>query len=241
MQDNPIGVVLAAGRGTRLGEDTAITPKPLIPIDERVCIDFSLEALFEVVRDVIVVTGHMAEQVEAHLAATWGTSRVHTVRNPDLEAGNLTSLRAARPMLGAAPFILTNADHLFPSDMYRRHFPASAGIQIACERDRPILSDEMKVVADDTGLAAIAKTLGQFDGAYIGTTRIDSQSTAAYWQAFAAVEAEADLASASVEMVLGKLAAERIARPRIDWIKGLVWYEVDTPEDLAQARTGLAA
>lgn len=241
MQNNLIGVVLAAGRGTRLGEDTAITPKPLIPIDDRVCIDFALSALLQVVGEAVVVTGHMADQVEAHLARRWAGQPVRTVRNRDLEAGNLTSLRAARALLGNAPFIVTNADHLFPDSMYHRHFPDGAGVRIACERGRTIQADEMKVIAQGQGLKAIAKTLGHFDGAYIGTTRVSAEAVADYWRAFERVEAEADLTKASVEMVLDKLAADPDTAPRVKWIEGLVWYEVDTPEDLALARAGLAA
>jgi choline kinase len=241
MQNNLIGVVLAAGRGTRLGEDTVITPKPLIRIDDRVCIDFALSALLQVAGEVIVVTGHMADRVEAHLAERWSGQPVRTVRNPDLEAGNLTSLRAARLLLGDAPFIVTNADHLFPDTMYQHHFPAGVGIRIAGERNRTIQADEMKVVVVGGTLAAISKTLEGFEGAYIGTTRVSAEAVADYWEAFDRVEAEADLASSSVEMVLGKLATDPRTAPRVEWIEGLVWYEVDTPEDLALARAGLAA
>jgi choline kinase len=99
----------------------------------------------------------------------------------------------------------------------------------------------MKVVVVGGTLAAISKTLEGFEGAYIGTTRVSAEAVADYWEAFDRVEAEADLASSSVEMVLGKLATDPRTAPRVEWIEGLVWYEVDTPEDLALARAGLAA
>lgn len=232
-------MILAAGRGSRLGEATRARPKPLMRVGDRTCIDFAIAALAAVVDEVLVVTGYEAAQVEDHLAANWSRAALRTVRNPALEAGNLTSLAAAREAIGEAPFIVTNADHLFPPSMYIDHFRPGPGLAIACERDRAILSDEMKVVERDGRLVEIAKTLTRYDGAYIGTTAVGTEALAPYWSAFDAVMAEADLRVASVEMVLGRAARDaRIAvTPR--WLTGLHWYEVDTPEDLALARDGL--
>ncbi len=233
------GIILAAGRGSRLGEATNALPKPLLPVGSQLCIDFAIEALLPVVSDVIVVTGYRAGLVEAHLAQRWANHPVATVRNTDLEAGNLTSLRAAREALAGEPFIVTNADHLFPAAMYTRFFNPGPGVTIACERSRPILEDEMKVVAADDRLTAIAKTLTRYDGAYIGTTAVGGAMLDAYWAAFDVIAAQADLRTASVEMVLGQLARDPATAPQLRWIEGLRWYEVDTQEDLELARQGL--
>jgi len=233
-----IGVILAAGRGSRLGDATESLPKPLMAVAGRTCLDFAIEALLAVAERVVVVTGYRAELIEHHIAREWGQAPVRTVRNTQLEAGNLTSLGAARELIGLESFVLTNADHLFPSDMYTRHFALSEhGIGIACERERPVLPDEMKVIEKDGLLIAISKTLPKYDGAYIGTTFVSQGSLAAYWEAFERVYHNHDIASASVEMVLDELA--RTAAPQIHWLSGLKWFEVDTPEDLAVARESL--
>lgn len=236
------GVILAAGRGSRLGEATESLPKPLMPVGGRACIDFAIEALLAVVDEVIVVTGYRAQLIEDHIAREWPSAPVVTVRNADLEAGNLTSLGAARALIGDSAFVLTNADHLFPPDMYTRHFSPEAGdLQIACERERPVLPDEMKVIERDGRLLAISKTLPKYDGAYIGTTSVGSRCCPAYWSAFDHVHQTRDLASASVEMVLHELARHDAAAPQVCWLSGLKWFEVDTPEDLAVARESLSA
>jgi choline kinase len=233
-----IGVILAAGRGSRLGDATESLPKPLMAVAGRTCLDFAIEALLAVVENVIVVTGYRAELIEDHIAREWAEAPVRTVRNSQLEAGNLTSLGAARPVIGLESFVLTNADHLFPGDMYTRHFVLSkGGIGIACERERPVLPDEMKVIEKDGLLVAISKTLPKYDGAYIGTTFVAQDSLAAYWDAFDRVHHSSDIASASVEMVLDQLA--QTDAPQIHWLSGLKWFEVDTPEDLAVARESL--
>lgn len=236
------GIILAAGRGSRLGDATEAMPKPLMPVGEKVCIDFALAALQSVVSEIVVVTGYRAELVEAHLGSHWAGAMVTAIRNPDLEAGNLTSLRAARPFVESGGFIVTNADHLFPPDMYTRHFGLAPDcVRIACEKSRPILDDEMKVVDRGGRLAAISKTLPDFDGAYIGTTAVGGTAAATYWAAFDRVHAARDLRTASVEMVLDELATSEADAPRICWIEGLKWFEVDTQEDLAIAREGLTS
>ncbi|AXU18642.1 hypothetical protein C7W88_05630 [Novosphingobium sp. THN1] len=238
------GVILAAGRGSRLGDATESLPKPLMAVASRTCLDFAIEALLAVADDVIVVTGYRAQLIEDHIAAEWGNAPVRTVRNTQLEAGNLTSLGAARALIGDAPFVLTNADHLFPSDMYTRHFTTAAGgatVAVACERERPVLPDEMKVIEKDGALQAISKTLPKYDGAYIGTTFVREAARDAYWAAFERVRETKDLATASVEMVLHELAQDVATAPQVRWLSGLKWFEVDTPEDLAVARESLTA
>ena len=233
------GIILAAGRGSRLGDAAGELPKPLMPVGPRVCIDFAIEALLAVVEEIVVVTGYMADSVEAHLAQRWAGQPVRAVRNPELEAGNLTSLRAARGDVAGSPFIVTNADHLFPPAMYTGFFKPGPGLRIACEKDREIIADEMKVVDRGGRLAEIAKTLESFDGAYIGTTSVGAGATGGYWRAFDEVLAREDTRIASVEMVLGRLAQHPVTAPEICWVQDLRWYEVDTPEDLAIARQGL--
>ncbi|NLR69647.1 NTP transferase domain-containing protein [Novosphingobium sp. ERN07] len=237
-----IGVILAAGRGSRLGDATESLPKPLMAVAGRTCLDFAIEALLAVASDVVVVTGYRAELIEQHIAREWPSAPVRTVRNVLLEAGNLTSLGAARPLMGQSCFVVTNADHLFPGTMYTRHFaPSETGIGIACERERPVLPDEMKVIEKDGLLVEISKTLPRYDGAYIGTTFVGQDRVQTYWDAFDRVHASQDIATASVEMVLHELARDCASAPQVCWLSGLKWFEVDTPEDLAVARESLTA
>ncbi|MEE8583234.1 MAG: NTP transferase domain-containing protein [Acidobacteriota bacterium] len=231
-------ILLAAGRGSRLHPMTQSTPKALVTVGARTCLDIALESLAAVADSIAVVTGHLGDKISTHLVRHPPSVLVQVVVNPKPEQGNLTSLAAARALMEGDGFILTNADHLFPADFYRRHFVADQDIAIAAQNDRPILDDEMKVVVQAGHLREISKTLSTYDGAYIGTTRVPAHHSCAYWEAFDRVEEAIDPARACVEDVLQALAHSETP-PRVAWINNLQWFEVDTLLDLENARKGL--
>jgi L-glutamine-phosphate cytidylyltransferase len=233
-------VVLAAGRGSRLGAMTADTPKPLVQVAGRPCLDIVLDALVPVASEIIIVTGFLSERIEAHMASRALSVPFQICRNLAPEAGNLSSVAAARAAIGASAFLLPNADHLFPPHFYADVFTAGAGVRIACERERVIADDEMKVQVAGHALQAISKTLPTFDGAYIGTTQVAADASGHYWRAFDAATAHYDAKTACAENVLGFLAQSAATAPQVCWLSGVTWYEVDTPEDHARAEAGLA-
>jgi CTP:molybdopterin cytidylyltransferase MocA len=80
------GIVLAAGRGSRMG-----TPKQLVPLGGRPLLQHVVDVAAGELDDVILVLGHEAEAVVAALALP---EAVRVVVNPDHAEGQSTSLRA---------------------------------------------------------------------------------------------------------------------------------------------------
>ena len=67
-----IGVVLAAGLGTRLRPLTFLVPKPLVPVHNRAMIDYVVEWLrANGVRRIVVVGGYMGDVLRRYLAEYW--------------------------------------------------------------------------------------------------------------------------------------------------------------------------
>ncbi len=233
-------VLLAAGRGSRLNPLTQSTPKPLVMVGTRTCLDIALESLAGVVDSVVVVTGYLGNKISTHLARHPSSVPVQVVVNPKPEQGNLTSLAAARALIQDDGFILTNADHLFTGNFYSHYFVSGENIAIAAQNDRPILDDEMKVVVAADHLREISKTLTTYHGAYIGATRVPAHHSSVYWAAFDRVMKAVDPTHACVEDVLHALAQSETP-PRVTWVNCIQWFEVDTLEDLEKARKGLAS
>jgi len=108
-------VVLAAGRGTRLEEAGIGVPKPLVPVAGRTALDRVLDGLDAAGIDrTFVVTGHRAEEVEAHLL---GRDGVVCVRQRD-QLGTADAVLVVANLAPPEPFLVTWADVIVRPDQY---------------------------------------------------------------------------------------------------------------------------
>lgn len=88
-----VAVILAAGRGTRMGADSG-TNKVVSTIEERPMISYAVEHLHQAdIRDVVVVVGHAADSVREALGDAVG----YATQTEALGTGD--ALRAALPIL----------------------------------------------------------------------------------------------------------------------------------------------
>jgi NDP-sugar pyrophosphorylase family protein len=105
---------MAAGEGTRLRPLTERWPKPVLPIDGRPVLATLLRQLATSgFAEATVVTGHLAEQVEALVGDGSGLGlRATTVRQPEPLGSADAVLRAVEAGL-RAPLLVTAADTVF--------------------------------------------------------------------------------------------------------------------------------
>ena len=118
-------VVMAAGRGTRMGTLTAATPKPLLAVGGRALIEHIVRGLAGAgVERVIIVTGYLGEQIEAAVGAgaRFGV-RIAYCRQAQAE-GTARALLLAEPYVGREPFVLSWGDILVPAAFYREFVAA---------------------------------------------------------------------------------------------------------------------
>src|ERR687896_2310927 len=105
---------MAAGEGRRLRPVTERYAKPALPIDGRPVVATLLRELASAgVRDVALVTGHLADQVEALAGdgSAFGL-RVRTVSQPQPD-GSADAVRRAVEAGGEAPLLLPPAAPAF--------------------------------------------------------------------------------------------------------------------------------
>lgn len=123
-------LLLAAGKGTRLAPLTETLPKCLVPIMGKPLLDYWLEqCLGEKMHPVIVNTHHLAEQVHAHVRATYQPQDVVLVHEPDL-LGTGGTVLANRHHFEQGAFMVVHADNLSVFDMQafiRAHAQRPAG------------------------------------------------------------------------------------------------------------------
>ena len=103
-------MVLAAGLGMRMRPITERLPKPLVPVDGRPMIDYTLDRLQAAgIGRVVVNVHHLADMLTGHLAMRSGLDAVvsdETERLMDSGGG----VAKALPLLGDGPFSILNGD-----------------------------------------------------------------------------------------------------------------------------------
>ena len=113
-------VILAAGMGTRMGELTKETPKPLLKLNGRPIIEHILNALPESIEDIIIVTSpntasKFKDQFGEQFQASKGTKPIiYTVQSDDM-AGTYGALHSAKPHL-KKDFIVLNGDDIIDTE-----------------------------------------------------------------------------------------------------------------------------
>ena len=78
-------VILASGRGTRMGVLTEHTPKPMLRVSGRTLIDHKLDELPEVITEVIIVIGYHGDQIRAQYGDVYKGMRITYVEQPGLD------------------------------------------------------------------------------------------------------------------------------------------------------------
>src|SRR3712207_755471 len=139
MSLTPHVVVLAAGRGSRLGPRGDATPKWLLRVGGRTIADRHPEGIAQAgfAGSVSVVVGHAAEAIARELAHR--DAEVALVRNPEYaELNNWWSvLRALRALPADEPVVVLNGDLLLdPADLTRFLAAAEEKIGRASCRER---------------------------------------------------------------------------------------------------------
>ncbi len=107
-------MVLAAGKGTRMGALSDVTPKPLVPVAGIPLLDRILAHLKAAgCEKAVVNVHHLADQIERHLAphVAAGHVAISDERTMLLETGG--GVKKALPLLGRAPIHVINSDALW--------------------------------------------------------------------------------------------------------------------------------
>lgn len=105
-------MILAAGRGERMGSLTAAQPKPLLDVGGAALIEHHIARLKTCgIEEVVINLSYRGAQIRDHLGsgARFGVSIAYSDEGePPLETAG--GIAHALPLLGAGPFLLVNSD-----------------------------------------------------------------------------------------------------------------------------------
>ncbi|MFC7079912.1 HAD-IIA family hydrolase [Halorussus caseinilyticus] len=237
-----MGVILAAGIGSRLRPLTLQKPKSCIEVDGAPILARQLSAYADAgVTDVVVVAGYLADDVRA-LCEEVADARPEldvTVRESEVFANtdNMYSLYLAREEVAGDPFVLTNGDVVFEPDLLADLLAADADSAVAT--DTETFSEEaMKVtVGDDGRVTHIAKGVPK-DVAYGVSTdayRFSADFSATLFEEITrTVEREGNFGDWT-EAAIDRLVRNRDHDVEPADVSGRRWVEIDDFADLRNA------
>lgn len=233
-----LAVILAAGRGKRMGALTVNTPKPLLPLQGRPILEHILGGLARAgVARGVIVTGYLGDAIEAHLGP-----RSHgielTYRRQATPSGTATALLSARDAIGDEPFLLSWGDIIVEPSNYselRSTFERRSCDALLCvnEVDDPWRGAAVYLGADDRVTRLVEKPPRA-----TSTTRWNNAGVFALSRI--TLDYAAALApSARGEYELPQALAAMIADGRSVFAHRLsgFWSDLGTPEDLEAAQS----
>jgi len=231
-------VILAAGRGLRMGGDTNSLPKCLLSVGGETILQFQLRALrWAGVDDVAIVTGYRAEAVHEE-----AKGRVaHFFHNADFDSTNsLYSFYCARSFAEGETLVI-NSDVVFHPALLTKLIEAPAPNALLYDPKTNMGDEEMKVaVAADGTVAHISKRMPpeQAAGENLGIVRFGAGTAGVAFEILSQGEPDR-LRKQWLPECINQLRGVRAfhAIP----IGGLPWTEVDFTEDLEFARRSIYA
>jgi choline kinase len=234
-------VILAAGRGRRLGSAGDERPKILLRFGGRTLLQRHMDILeYCGVRDVAVVVGYRAESVRDEIRRLGRAGQIHLIENPRYAEGSVVSLwSASAAFAGESSTLLMDGDVLYDWRLMQRLTQSDRANCLLMDRNIEPGEEPVKLCIAADQIVDFHKKPQQnhdFHGESVGFFRLSSRIGAALL-ARAAEYVESGRHDQEYEEPLRDLILA--SAPGVfgyEDITGLPWAEIDFPLDVARAR-----
>jgi choline kinase len=228
------GIILAAGKGSRLNGNSPESPKCLTELGGETLIGRQIRVLRQAgVDDLVIVVGCQADRVRR--ACGHGITYVENARYA--QTNSLYSLWMARPLLFEG-FVVLNCDVLFHpvllSDLLSSRHENALLLGYREDSQAPYGDEEMKVKVRDGRVVDMSKEMdpAEADGENLGVVKFGARGAAAL------VEILDDMVGQGRLRDWAPRAFAAFARThplRAVGTRGLPWIEIDFPDDYQRA------
>lgn len=235
-------IILAAGRGSRLGDVTDLRPKGMVELEAKPILEWQRKALIAGGADsVSVITGYRGEIISEY--------GFHTIYNKDWSLGNMLSSLDLALKSFAGPLIISYADILYNHFIVCDLISSTAPLTVAYDKDwlslwrrrfdDPLSDAETFRVTNDnviTEIGSKASSLDCIQGQFMGLIKLGTEGRKWVEELFVT------LPEARLEMDTTKLLSTLIDNGK--QVKGMPitggWCEIDSQSDLEIAKELLA-
>jgi 1L-myo-inositol 1-phosphate cytidylyltransferase len=221
-------VIIAAGMGSRLWEETYNAPKTLLPFGDSTILATIMANLNSVgIADFVIVVGYQANYIEDYVNKNFAKKyNVELVVNHDWKKGNGISVLAAEPILKGESFILSMSDHIVSPDALKRIVDADTSrnsLLVDPQVHRIFdIDDATKVLCDGNNIQDIGKTISSYNAIDCGVFKLTNRY-------FGKMEKALAINEESISAAIKQLIAEKDMQA-VFMEPGDSWIDIDTPE-----------
>ncbi len=229
---NNIAVIMAGGKGTRLGALTKDTPKPLMTVADRTIIEWIILGLVESgITNIYVSVAYLADKIEAHLGdgSRLGCRIDYLHEDPatPLNTAGALGLLYHQVENITEPVIVTNADLMVrynAADLLAFHDAKQAAVTVAARPyTHQVPFGVLEIGADRSISSVVEKPTVEFEiSTGIYAVSPEALAMVPYMQPFSMP----DLVKACID------TSKNVAA----WPIESDWIDVGTPKDLATAK-----
>ena len=209
-------MILAAGRGERMGHLTQHTPKPLLLVAGKYLIEYAILSLKKAgIQEIIINVSYLGEQIKTALGTgkRYGVSICYSEEKERLETGG--GILQALPWLGNGPFLVMSSDIITAYPLKQLQLYALKGLAHLVMVNNPIYNKQGDFGLQQDNIVIDGMPLLTFGSIGVYRPELFDGHKAGYFR----LASEVLLPAINKGLVTGEL------------YQG-TWYNIGTPRDL---------
>ena len=221
-------VIIAAGLGSRIKDETDGSPKTLLPFMGGTILSTILNNLAQTgIREFIIVVGYKSEQIINYLNKNNNFGfQITIVNNNEWHKGNGLSVLAAENSVGEAEFLLSMSDHIVSISALIRiaNFNSDKNLLLVdpdIENNFDI-DDATKVEVNEINIINIGKEIANYNGFDCGIFRLNNRFFDAMREQ---LMNNSESISAAINELIKKTDMHAVLTKKEDY-----WFDIDTRE-----------
>jgi choline kinase len=224
-------VIVAAGKGERLGPIAKSLPKCLLSIGNKSLITRSVECLLSNdIKEIFIVVGFRKEKIENHIK-----NKARYIVNQDFsDNNNMASLWFSRQYVYGASFLYLHSDLLYHPEIIDKCLKYKESTVLMVDKIK-CSAEEMKVRVNNGLLIKSDKDIPPDEayGEWLGISKFSKEVSKELFNEIDLILQEKKYKVYDT-FALTRIAEKGIEIPVCD-IGGLPWIEIDTADDLKRA------
>jgi len=225
-------VILAAGRGTRMGRLTDNRPKPLLSVGGKNLIERKLEVLPREIGEVIIIVGYLGEMIESRFGSVFGGRTIRYAVQENIVGGTADALWAAKELLRDR-FLILNGDDLYAAEDIAVMIATDGWVVLGQKVEGPTSGG--KLVVDAQG-----NVTDITEGTHPGTLLLNTNAFVLDTRIFGVEPVAKAPGSHELGLPQTVLWATKALDIPLRAVEATRWVQITSPEDLETAATILA-